>query len=144
MITLSRRRAFIALLALPLALALAPACKADGPRALILADASGHAGTMDVDARASSFEKQRGRSVRVLRIESGEAALELAARGEADAAVIPEGVSIDRFLAAKQGTEAGVIETGGARLRVLTMNPKQLPKVDPEGADLAAFLVKAP
>lgn len=144
MIPLPRRHAFIALLALTLA----PACKADGPRALILADASGHAGTMDVDvdvdARASSFEKQRGRSVRVLRIESGEAALELAARGEVDAAVIPESVSIDRFLAAKQGTEAGVIETGGARLRVLTMNPKQLPKVDPEGADLAAFLVKAP
>jgi ABC-type tungstate transport system permease subunit len=141
-ITLSQRRAFIALLALTLA----PACKADGPRALILADASGHASAMDVDvdARASSFEKQRGRSVRVLRIESGEAALELAARGEVDAAVIPESVSIDRFLAAKQGTEAGVIETGGARLRVLTMNPKQLPKVDPEGADLAAFLVKAP
>ena len=136
--TLLRRRWL--LLAALFALA-TPACQGEsGPRALILADASGAAGASFIDARAKAFQEQHKRAVRVLRIASGEAAIELAARGEADAAVVPEATPINRFLAANQGADAGVIEQNGARLRVLRVSPKQLPKVDPQGADLAAFL----
>jgi hypothetical protein len=106
-------------------------------------DASGPAHASAIDARASAFEKQRGRAVRVLRIASGEAAVELAARGEADALIVPEATPVDSFLAADHGAVIGVLTppsaNDGARLRVLTINPKQHPKADPQGADLAAF-----
>ncbi|MCK6588463.1 MAG: hypothetical protein L6Q76_12860 [Polyangiaceae bacterium] len=111
-----------------------------GPRALILADASGSGLAASIDARAAAFKEQHGRAVRVLRVASGEAAVELAARGEADVAVVPEATSIDRFVSAEQGAQAGEITHGGARFRVLAVNPKQLPKADPQGAALAAFL----
>jgi hypothetical protein len=80
----------------------------------------------------------------VLRVASGEAAVELASRGEADAALVPEAVPVEKFLAAEHGTEAGVIAVGGERLRVLAVSPKQHPKVDKEGADLARSLVSSP
>jgi hypothetical protein len=136
-----RRRLLAGIGALGIA-ALLPGCEGGGgPRALILADGSGsQAGSIDIDARAAAYKEQHGRSVRVLRVASGEAAVELAARGEADVAIVPETTPIDRFLAADQGSQAGEILAGGARFRILTVNPKQLPKVDPQGAALAAFL----
>jgi hypothetical protein len=143
---IERRRLLAGIGALGIAalgIALLPGCEGGGgPRALILADASGSAlaGSIDIDARAAAFKEQHGRSVRVLRVASGEAAVELAARGEADVAIVPEATPIDRFLAAEQGSQAGEIGAGGARFRILTVNPKQLPKVDPQGAALAAFL----
>jgi hypothetical protein len=134
------------------------ACEGGGQRALVLVDASGPAHSSAIDARASAFEKQRGRAVRVLRIASGEAAVELAARGEADALILPEATSVDRFLVADHGAAIGVLALPAAttattatnatnaanatnltRLRILTINPRQHPKVDPQGADLAAF-----
>jgi hypothetical protein len=127
-----------------LGLSVLPGCEGEGPRALILADASGPGHAALIDARAAAFKEQRGRAVRVLRVASGEAAVELAARGEADVAVVPQATSIDRFLAAEQGSQAGELDAGGARFRVLTVNPKQLPKVDAQGAALAAFLAGAP
>lgn len=123
-----------------IALAL-PGCEGGGgPRALILADASGSELAASIDGRAAAFKEQHGRSVRVLRVASGEAAVELAARGEADVAIVPEATPIDRFLSAEQGAQAGELAVGGARFRILTVNPKQLPKVDAQGAALAAFL----
>ena len=55
--------------------------------------------------------------------------------------IVPILAPIDRFLAAEQGSQAGELDAGGARFRVLTVNPKHLPKVDAEGRALAAFLV---
>lgn len=119
-------------------------CDGQGPRALILADASGPDHAAFIDGRAAAFKEQHGRAVRVLRIATGEAAVELAARGEADVAIVPVASPVDRFLSAEQGAQAGELDAGGARFRVLTVNPKQLPKVDPQGAALATFLVGAP
>lgn len=144
---LSRREIVSGLGALALAASLAAslaACEGGGPRALILADASGADLAPVIDARAAAFRDKHGRAVRVLRVASGEAAVELAARGEADAAIVPEATPIDRFQAAEHGAQAGVIDAGGARLRVLTVNPKQHPKVDAQGAVLAAFLAAPP
>jgi hypothetical protein len=69
--------------------------------------------------------------------------VELAARGEADVAIVPDATPIDRFLSADQGRQAGELVAGGARYRILAVNPKQLPKVDAQGAALAAFLAGA-
>lgn len=122
-----------------------PGCENNAPRALILADASGEGGSAAIEAKVAAFKEQHGRAVRVLRVASGEAAVELAARGEADVAVVPEATPIDRFLAADQGTQAGeLVAAGGARFRVLAGNPKQLPKVDAQGAALGAFVASAP
>lgn len=122
-----------------------PGCEDNAPRALILADASGEGGSAAIEAKVAAFKEQHGRAVRVLRVASGEAAVELAARGEADVAVVPEATPIDRFLAAGQGTQAGeLVAAGGARFRVLAGNPKQLPKVDAQGAALGAFVASAP
>lgn len=122
-----------------------PGCEDNAPRALILADASGEGGSAAIEAKVAAFKEQHGRAVRVLRVASGEAAVELAARGEADVAVVPEATPIDRFLAAGQGTQAGeLVAAGGARFRVLAGNPKQLPKVDAQGTALGAFVASAP
>lgn len=141
---IERRRILARIGALGIAvigIALLAGCEGGGgPRALILADASGSEVAPSIEARALAFKEQHGRSVRVLRVASGEAAVELAARGEADVAIVPEATPIDDFLAAEQGSQAGEISAGGARFRILTVNPKQLPKVDPQGAALAAFL----
>lgn len=122
-----------------------PGCENNAPRALILADASGEGGSAAIEAKVAAWKEQHGRAVRVLRVASGEAAVELAARGEADVAVVPEATPIDRFLAADQGTQAGeLVALGGARFRVLAGNPKQLPKVDAQGAALGVFVASAP
>lgn len=138
----ARRRPFLTAVLLAAAALVTASCGKDtsGPRALILADASGPERAAIIDARLATFERQKGRAVRVLRVSSGEAAVELGARGEADVVLVPEAVPVDRFIAAEHGRDAGTLTLEGARLRVLAINVKQHPKVDAQGADLAAFL----
>lgn len=135
-----RRRAFVIAALFGLA---APAlgCEAPGPRALILADGVGVAKRPELAARLAAFEKA-GRSVRVIP-GSGPDAVQLAARGDADVAVIEASVPIDEFLSSKHGKEAGVIESDGAPpCRVLEVSAATHPKVDGAGgAALAAALV---
>jgi ABC-type nitrate/sulfonate/bicarbonate transport system substrate-binding protein len=147
-----KRRSLIALSALAaLALSLAgAACEPGGPRALILADASGPPHEAWVRARAAEFEKQNHRAVRVLRVESGEAAVELAARGEADVALLPPSTpagseTVSRFVAADHGRVVAEVAVGSGkdRLTVLSVNPKQHPKVDAQGEALATFFGSA-
>lgn len=151
-----KRRSLIALSALAaLAFSLAgAACEPGGPRALILADASGPPHEAWVRARAAEFEKQNRRAVRVLRVESGEAAVELAARGEADVALLPPSTgagseTVSRFVAADHGRVVSEVAVGSGsgsgkgHLTVLSVNPKQHPKVDAQGEALATFFGSA-
>lgn len=150
-----KRRSVITLAALALPLAgfvgfvgvmgfVGVACEPGAPRALILADASGTPHEGWVRTRAAEFEKQNRRAVRVLRVESGEAAVELAARGEADVALLPPSTRtgsevVSRFVAADHGRVVSEIAVGSDQLTVLAVNPKQHPKVDAQSEALAAF-----
>jgi hypothetical protein len=141
-----KRRSVIALAPLAaLGLSLAGvACEPGGPRALILADASGSPHEGWVRARAAEFERQNRRAVRVLRVESGEAAVELSARGEADVALLPPSMragsdAVTRFVAADHGRVVSEVAVGSDRLTVLAVNPKQHPKVDAQSEALAVF-----
>ncbi|MEJ7734421.1 MAG: hypothetical protein WKG00_35140 [Polyangiaceae bacterium] len=127
----ARRRLFLA--ALALAALGAAACDDGRPRALILADGAGPGLAPWVDERASTFERS-GRSVRVLRVGADDA-INLASRGDADVALVPGEVPIDRFLSAQHGREAGRRNDG---LRVLVVDARTHPKVDKEGADSLA------
>lgn len=117
-----------------------PACGPDSPRALVVADGSGTVHSVGVNARVKLFEQRTGRQTRVLQVEPTQAVL-LASRGEADVAVVPLDTQLDTFLASDHGTVAGLLSHNGERLKVLEVNAKQHPKVDPKGAkDLASAL----
>jgi ABC-type tungstate transport system permease subunit len=128
------RTARVALAALAGLAALATSACDDGrPRALVLADGAGPGLAPWVDERANAFERA-GRSVRVLRVGADDA-INLASRGDADVALVPSEVTIDRFLSAQHGREAGRRNDG---LRVLVVDARTHPKVDREGADKLA------
>lgn len=110
----------------------AGACKNGRPRPLILADGGGPAVAGWVDDRVDAFERGRGREVRVLRVGGAEDALNLATRGDADVALIPEQAPIDRFVSGQHGREAGR-SPGGAR--ILVVDARMHPKVDAAGAE---------
>jgi ABC-type tungstate transport system permease subunit len=122
------------------AVLLAGACRDERPRALILADGGGPAVGGWVDDRVDAFERARGREVRVLRVGGAEDALNLATRGDADVALVPEAAPIDRFVSGQHGREAGRGQ-GGAR--ILVVDARMHPKVDTAGAeDLAKALLE--
>ena len=126
-------RRLVLLVGLALAALGAAACDDGRPRALVLADGAGPGLAPWVDERALAFERA-GRSVRVLRVGADDA-INLASRGDADVALVPAEVSIDRFLSAQHGREAGRRNDG---LRVLVVDARTHPKVDKEGADKLA------
>lgn len=116
-------------------------CGPDAPRALVLADGTGVVHSVGVNDRALFFQQKTGRQVRVLTVPAEQAVL-LAGRGEADVAVVPMDTPLDKFLAREDGTIAGVFTHGGDRMKVLEVNAKQHPKVDPKGAhDLASAMI---
>jgi len=116
-------------------------CQDARPRALVLVDGSGPPHSAWVAARAAQFEAG-GRGVRVLVVGSAADAIQLARRGEAEVALVPESTPIEDFATASHGSEAGRVLHDGAALRVLEVNAAQHPKVDGAGAkSLAAFLV---
>ncbi len=120
-------------------LALALAGCNDGPRALVLIDGSPEAARAEVAQRAASFAK-RGRAVQILRVDE-KAAVEIAARGEGEVALVPEATPLGEFVTSGRGRDAGVVKLGGDVLRVLEVDGKLHPKVDGAGAhDLATFL----
>lgn len=124
-----------AILSLGLALA---GCN-DGPRALVLIDGSPEAARAEVARRAASFAK-RGRAVQILPVD-GKAAVEIAARGEGEVALVPEATPLGDFVTSGRGRDAGVVKIGGDALRVLEVDGKLHPKVDGPGAHaLATFL----
>lgn len=109
------------------------ACDDGRPRALIIADGAGPGLAPWVDERATAFERT-GRSVRVLRVGADDA-LNLASRGDADVALLPGEASIERFVSAQHGREAGRRADG---MRILVVDARTHPKVDKEGADKLA------
>jgi len=130
-----RRTAFAVLLSLA-----AASCEDRGPRALVVVDGSGAAHAASVTARATQFEHLRARTVRVLPVGSPADAIQLARRGEADVALVPENAPLDDFVTASHGTDAGVVSLDGSPVRVLEVNAAQHPKVDSAGAkSLAMF-----
>lgn len=117
----------------------------DSPRALIVVSAKGGAdGAEGADAelysKLEAFSKQHGRMARKLSVEDSGDAIELAARGEADVALVKETASIEAFLAAEHGRDMGFCTLGAHRFRVLSVSTKQHPKVDAQGEALASFL----
>lgn len=117
-------------------------CDDGRARPLVLVDGSGPGAAAWVDERARAFEKQSGRAVRVLRVDGAESALSLAARGEAEVALVPSASSIDELVRNEQGRDAGTVARPGGAVRVVEVNQARLPKVDGAGAKtLAAFLV---
>lgn len=153
-----RRRQFSAAAALSVGLLALFGClggsgcddRSSGPRALVVVDGGGGSSSGQatwLTEKAAAFEKSHKRAVRVLHVDSVDAAVELAARGEADVAVVPaalEGGSnerLERFFASEHGRAIGAASVGGARVQVIAVNPKQHPKVDEAGALLAGFLV---
>lgn len=150
------RRTSLVLSAAALALGLASpllvgACDAGSSgrpkeRALILVDASDAsrpAQAAFVADRKAAFEKERGRAVRVLHVESSADAIELASRGEADVALLQENApkdALDRFFASDHGRVIGDVAIGDHRLKIISVNAKQHPKVDAQGEALAEFL----
>lgn len=121
--------------------ALLCACAPDKPRALVLADGSGVVHGLAVGERVKIFEQHTGRQVRVLTVPPDQAVL-LAGRGEADVAVVPTETSLESFVARDDGSLAGLFNHNGDRLKVLEVNAKQHPKVDPKGAhDLASAMI---
>jgi hypothetical protein len=76
------------------------------------------------------------------------AAIELAARGEADVALLPLSAPkapLERFFASDHGRDVGLVKIGasGDQLRIIAVNAKQHPKVDAQGEALAAFLASS-
>lgn len=137
-----RRRRLVALGAAVALGALAIACEDARTRPLVLVDGAGPGSASWVDERARAFEKQSGRAVRVLRVEGAEPALALAARGEAEVAIVPAAAPIDDLVKNDQGRDAGTVARAGGAVRVVEVNQARLPKVDGTGAKaLAAFLV---
>lgn len=138
------RRTFFMGITLAVFGSLASGCGPDKPRALIVADGSGTVHAPAVDARVKAFQQRTGRPVRVMPVPPAQAVL-LASRGEADVAVVSMEASLDTFLASEHGRVAGVLVSGGERLRILEVDAKQHPKVDEKGAkDLAAALITPP
>ena len=63
-------------------------------------------------------------------------------RGEADVALVPADTSLDSFMAREDGSVVGLFNDHGERLKVIEVNAKQHPKVDPKGAhDLASAMI---
>jgi hypothetical protein len=111
-----------------------------GPRALVLIDGSPDAARADVAKRAEAFAK-RGRAVQILRVDA-KAAIEVAARGEGEVALVPEGTPLGDFVTSGRGRDDGAREIDGVRLRVLEVDGKLHPKVDGAGArELATYFV---
>jgi ABC-type tungstate transport system permease subunit len=138
------RRPFLAILTLATFHALLLGCTPEKPRSLVVADGSGTIHSAAVDARVKAFQQRTGRPVRILPVPAAQAVL-LANRGEADVAVVPMNTSLDTFLAAEHGRVAGLLVSGGERLRILEVDAKQHPKVDAKGAkDLATALITPP
>jgi len=119
-------------LAISCLVALATGCRDAKPRPLILADGGGPAVAGWVDDRVDAFERERSRDVRVLRVGGAEDALNLATRGDADVALVPEQAPIDRFVGGQHGREAG---RGPGGARVLVVDARMHPKVDASGAE---------
>ena len=120
------------MLAVSCLVAAATACRDSKPRPLILADGGGPAVAGWVDDRVDAFERARGRDVRVLRVGGAEDALNLATRGDADVALVPEQAPVDRFVGGQHGREAG---RGPGGARVLVVDARMHPKVDASGAE---------
>jgi len=118
-------------------------CAPDTPRALVLADGTGPIHTEGVAERVKIFQQKTSRQVRIL-IVPAEQAILLAGRGEADVAVVPMEASLESFLAREDGKVAGLFAHGSARLKVLEVDAKQHPKVDPKGAHDLASAMTAP
>lgn len=111
------------------------------PRALVLVDAAKADDAPKVKELAQAFEAAKKRSVTVLHVPSGEDAKKLAARGEAEVALIPADVALDEFVARNDGSALGTIDVGGSKLRIVEVNAAAHPKIDGAGArDLAEFL----
>lgn len=142
------RRTFLAALTLGVSCmgggAFSLGCGSEKPRSLVVADGTGTVHAIAVDARVKAFQQRTGRPVRILPVAAAQAVL-LASRGEADVAVVPMDVSLDTFLASEHGRVAGLLVSGGERLRILEVDAKQHPKVDAKGAkDLATALITPP
>jgi ABC-type tungstate transport system permease subunit len=111
----------------------------------VLVDGSGSVHGVWVARSAARFEHDRGRAVRVLLVDRAIDALQLARRGEADVAVVPESAPLEDFVTAGHGSEAGRLDHEGAMLRVLAVDAAQHPKIDGPGAKaLAGYLVGDP
>jgi hypothetical protein len=118
-------------------------CAPDAPRALVLADGTGVVHSLGVNDRVTFFQQKTGRQVRVLTVPAEQAVL-LAGRGEADVAVVPMDTALDKFLAREDGTIAGLFTHKGDKMKVLEVNAKQHPKVEPKGAHDLASAMTAP
>jgi ABC-type tungstate transport system permease subunit len=125
------------------ALALAACSGGSGPRALVLADGSGPSHAMGVSARVKLFQDKTGRQVKILPV-APDQALALASRGEADVALLPRDLSLDKFLASEHGSVVGLFTHQGEGVRVVEVNAKQHPKVDAQGAHDLASAMAAP
>lgn len=128
--------------ALASAIALAALGCEGGPRALVLIDGSPDAAKAEVAGRAAAFAR-RGRAVQVLRVDA-KAAVEIAARGEGEAAVVPLDTPLGDFISSGRGRDAGEMKIGGVALRVLEVDGKLHPKVDADGARALAAAFAAP
>ncbi|HEX4513730.1 MAG TPA: hypothetical protein VH054_09345 [Polyangiaceae bacterium] len=118
-------------------------CRPSGPRALVLVEAAAHPEI--VQARAKSFEARSHREVRLVHVPKVEEAMRIAARGDADVALVPEGTALGEFDKRNDGESRGTIDAGGEKLLVIEINAAAHPTVDAEGAKaLAAMLVAAP
>lgn len=121
----------------------ASGCAPDTPRALVLADGTGPVHTEGVADRVKIFQQKTRRQVRILVVPPEQAIL-LAGRGEADVAVVPMDASLDSFLAREDGKVLGLFAHNGDRLKVLEVDARQHPKVDPKGAHDLASAMTAP
>jgi hypothetical protein len=120
----------------------AAGCGQASSRGLVLVDGSGSEAHPLVAARAAAFSSSV-REVRVVRASDGKTALALAARGEAEVAVVPASEPLDAFFAANHGREAGRVELAGVPLRIIEIDARTHPKIDAAGAKaLAAFLAR--
>src|SRR5262249_17400673 len=120
------------LFALCAALLIGIGCGPDKPRALVLADGSGIVHGPPVRGRVKPFAQPAGRQVRVLVVAPDQAVL-LAGRGEADVAIVPTETPLDTFIASEHGSLAGLLNDNGEHLKVIEVNAKQHPKVEPKG-----------
>ncbi|HEY4119750.1 MAG TPA: hypothetical protein VGM56_17905 [Byssovorax sp.] len=117
----------------------AAACGPSAPRALVLVDGAPDAAHAAIAAKVDGFAK-RGRAVTIMKVDAA-SAVALAARGEAEVAVVPEATPLGDFVSSGRGRDAGSIDAGGAKLRVLEVDGKLHPTVDgPAAHELAGAL----
>src|SRR5262249_19210561 len=77
-------------------------------------------------------------------VDRGDEALRLAARGEADVALLPESTVLGDFTQRNDGVIVATIQVGGEPLRVVEINAAAHPTVDASGAHLLAQSLAGP